>query len=51
MVITGIPSGNPRGTFVVFFTEGATKRQMLHFNVRFEPTYVVVRNAMNENLR
>lgn len=49
-MITGIPSGNPRGAFILYFSEGASKRQLLHFNPRFEPINVVVRNAMNENL-
>ncbi|KAG4079430.1 hypothetical protein HA402_015680 [Bradysia odoriphaga] len=50
IVITGIPTGNPRGTFLLYFTEGATKRHTLHFNPRFEPNFVVIRNAMNENM-
>jgi len=50
IVITGIPSGNSRGTFILYFTERAKKQQTLHFNPRFEPTFVVVRNAMNESL-
>lgn len=49
MVITGIPYGNPRGWFLIRFTEAASKRQALHFNVRFDPYFIVVRNNMSEN--
>lgn len=51
MVIVAIPFGNPRGTFLIRFNEGTTKKQALHFNARFDPHYVVVRNAMNDDLR
>lgn len=50
VVVTAIPYGNARGMFLVRFTEGASRRQALHFNARFDPEYVVVRNAMNEKL-
>lgn len=50
MIITAIPFGNPRGMFIVRFTEGASKKQALHFNARFDPQYVVVRNSMNDDL-
>lgn len=49
IVITGIPYGNPKGWFHLRFNEAASKRQALHFSVRFEPYFVVVRNNMNEN--
>ena len=49
IVITGIPYGNPKGWFLIKFTEAASKRQALHFSVRFEPYFIVVRNSMNEN--
>ena len=49
MVITGIPYGNPKGWFYIRFNEAASKRQALHFSVRFDPHFVVVRNSMNEN--
>lgn len=48
-MITGIPYGNPKGWFLLRFTEGASKRQALHFSVRFDPDFVVVRTNMNEN--
>lgn len=50
LVVTAIPYGNARGMFVVHCTEGATRKQALHFNARFDPEYVVVRNAMNDKL-
>lgn len=50
IVITGIPYGNPKGWFLFRFTESATKKEGLHFNPRFEPYYVVVRNTMNDKL-
>lgn len=50
MIITGIPYGNNIGMFTVCFTEGVAKKQALHFNVRFEPENVVVRNSMNDSL-
>lgn len=50
MIITGIPYGNARGMFVIRFTEGLTKKEALHFNARFDPEYVVVRNSMGDNL-
>lgn len=49
IVITGIPYGSSKGWFLIRFTEAASKRQALHFNVRFDPYFVVVRNNMNEN--
>lgn len=49
MIITGIPYGNSRGMFTIYFTEGVTAKQALHFNVRFDPEYAVVRNSMNDN--
>lgn len=51
IVLTGIPSGNPKGWFDISFTEGASKKQALHFNPRFQPHYAVVRNAMNDDMR
>lgn len=48
-MIKGIPYGNPKGWFLLRFTEGASKRQALHFSARFDPDFVVVRNNMNEN--
>lgn len=49
IIITGIPSGNSKGRFAIVFTEGETKREALHFNVRFHPEYQIIRNSMNEN--
>lgn len=51
LVITAIPFGNPSGEFTIHFNEGATKKQALQFNARFVPHIVVVRNAMNDDLR
>lgn len=50
LVVTAIPYGNARGMFVLRFTEGATRKQALHFNARFDPEYAVVRNAMHDKL-
>lgn len=47
MVIGGTPSGNPQGTFTIYFTEDGTTKQALHFNARFEPIFAVIRNSMN----
>lgn len=49
IVITGIPFGNPKGWFLMRFTEAASKRQALHFNARFDPHFIVVRTNMDEN--
>lgn len=49
IVITAIPYGNPKGWFIISFTEAASKRQALHISVRFAPDFVVVRNTKNEN--
>lgn len=49
VVITGIPSGNPKGSFFIRFNEGTSKKQRLHFNPRFDEQQVVV-NSMNDNL-
>lgn len=50
MIVTGIPSGNPKGWFELRFTEGATQKQALHFNARFEPHNIVVRNSQTDDL-
>lgn len=50
IVIQAIPYHNPGGQFIIMFYAGDTKRECLHFNVRFEPHNIVVRNAMKSNL-
>ncbi|XP_055523921.1 32 kDa beta-galactoside-binding lectin lec-3-like isoform X2 [Wyeomyia smithii] len=50
IVITAIPFGNPRGGFIIRFTENGSKRQALHFNPRFDPHYIVVRNSHTDAL-
>ncbi|XP_058128053.1 galectin-4-like [Anopheles ziemanni] len=45
IIITAIPFGNPRGGFIIKFQENGSKKQLLHFNPRFDPYYVVVRNS------
>lgn len=49
VVITGIPTGNPIGSFFIRFNEGTSKKQRFHFNPRFDEQQVVV-NSMNDNL-
>lgn len=48
IVVTAIPYGNAHGQFLIRFTEGATRKQGLHFNARFDPEYAVVRNSMSD---
>ncbi|XP_037037240.1 galectin-6 [Bradysia coprophila] len=48
IVATAIPYGNIKGGFVFAFRDGATDKQVLHFNARFRPEFTVVRNAMND---
>ncbi|XP_053678506.1 32 kDa beta-galactoside-binding lectin lec-3-like isoform X1 [Anopheles nili] len=45
IIVTAIPFGNPRGGFIIKFLENGSKKQALHFNPRFDPYYVVVRNS------
>uniref|UniRef100_A0A182Q817 Galectin n=1 Tax=Anopheles farauti TaxID=69004 RepID=A0A182Q817_9DIPT len=45
IILTAIPFGNPRGSFILKFNENGSKKQALHFNPRFDPHYVVVRNS------
>uniref|UniRef100_A0A182J2F2 Galectin n=1 Tax=Anopheles atroparvus TaxID=41427 RepID=A0A182J2F2_ANOAO len=45
IILTAIPFGNPRGGFIIKFQENGSKKQALHFNPRFDPYYVVVRNS------
>ncbi|XP_049287736.1 uncharacterized protein LOC125766115 isoform X1 [Anopheles funestus] len=45
IILTAIPFGNPRGGFILKFNENGSKKQALHFNPRFDPHYVVVRNS------
>lgn len=50
IIITAIPYGNPKGRFVISFYERDTKKQAFHFNPRFEPTNVVIRNSNKDDL-
>lgn len=50
-MITGIPYGSPKGRFALTFSEGTRGKEALHFNPRFHPEYIIVRNAMNDNLQ
>ncbi|CAO1414495.1 unnamed protein product [Diamesa serratosioi] len=49
IVITGIPSGDPMGSFFIRFNEGTSSKQRFHFNPRFDEQVVVV-NSMNDKL-
>lgn len=48
IVITAMCFDNKKGQFIIKFTESDTKREELHFSVRFDQK-VVVRNTMNKN--
>lgn len=50
MIITAIPYGNPKGRFIISFYEKDTKKQALHFNPRFEPSNIVIRNSTKEDM-
>lgn len=43
-------SGIPSGSFFIRFNERATKKQLFHFNPRFEKRPVIVVNCMNDSL-
>lgn len=45
-LITGNINGKSDGEFVIMFTQDETKRQLIHFNVRFDETAVVM-NTMD----
>lgn len=51
IVLTGIPHGHPDGWFEMRFTDGASQRQLFHFNARFGAKAAVVRNAQTEDMR
>lgn len=48
IVITARCFDNKKGQFIIKFTESDTKREELHFNVRFDQK-AVVRNSMNKS--
>lgn len=48
-IINAIPSGNHNGSFYVHLNFGASKRQMLHANVRFNTRQLVV-NSQTDSL-
>ncbi|CAG9808527.1 unnamed protein product [Chironomus riparius] len=45
-LITGTVNGKSDGEFIIMFTQDETKRQLIHFNVRFDETAVVM-NTMD----
>lgn len=49
IIITGIPYGNPRGMFLIRFTENENlEKQVLHFNPRFEDGVIVRTHALGD---
>lgn len=43
-------SGKPNGSFFIRFNERATKKQLFHFNPRFEKRPYIAVNSMNDSL-
>lgn len=48
VVLTGLPSASPEGEFVIMFNEDDCRRQLIHFNARFDEKTVVV-NTMHDD--
>lgn len=48
VVLTGVPSANPSGEFVIMFNEDDCRRQLIHFNVRFDEQSVII-NTMHDD--
>lgn len=49
VIVTGIPYGNPRGMFLIRLTEEENlKKEILHFNPRFENEIVVRTHALGD---
>lgn len=46
-LVSGITNGKSDGEFVIMFTQDETKRQLIHFNVRFDEVAVVM-NTMDQ---
>lgn len=49
IIVTGIPYGNPKGMFLIRFTENENlEKQVLHFNPRFEDSVIVRTHALGD---
>lgn len=48
IIITGSANGKSDGEFVIMFIEDETKRQLIHFNVRFDEEAVVMNSMTND---
>jgi Galactoside-binding lectin len=49
IVLRGKISGNPKGSFFIRFNEFGSKKQLFHFNPRFDEEIIIV-NSMNDDL-